>query len=287
MKRSGLEDTVPSADYAFIGGSGTYSSSFPEDLGDPVVQVLRKDLIFSTPFGYSPPLKLLLIGDGRKVLACRMHGWRPGFSRREASQQLFWVFREAGVKRIIAEGGVGTVHGSGSPGDLIVPDDYIDWSCRRDTALSDDYLLVMRDPLCPTLRRVLAETAARHLDRGRLGTEGVYAVTDGRHFESRAEVRALANLGADVIGQSLAPEVYLAREIGACYAGIHQIVNRAEGIGEDWSHEELAGLFQQRSTFMGRLAAEALAAIPATFECSCRELRKDTLLRPSHPADPA
>jgi 5'-methylthioadenosine phosphorylase len=286
MNSTGSGPEVPSAEYAFIGGSGTYSCAFPEDLDDSDMDILHKDLIFSTPFGNSPPLKYLLMADGRKVLACRMHGWRPGTTRREASLQLFWVFREAGVKKIIAEGGVGTVHAEGSPGDLIIPDDYIDWSCRRDTALSDDYLLVMRDPLCPTLRRVLADTAARHLGGGHLATEGVYAVTDGRHFESRAEVRALASLGADVIGQSLAPEVYLAREIGACYAGVHQVVNRAEGIGEDWSHEELADLFRRRSAFMGRLAAEALAAIPAALECSCRELRKDTLLRPSHPSDP-
>lgn len=279
-------ERIPRADLAFIGGSGTFDLDFPADLDLEDVDILEKNLVFATPFGPSPPLNYLLFPRGRKVLTCRMHGWRPGVSRRAASQQIFWIFREAGVKRILAEGGVGTVHLQSRPGEMVIPDDYIDLSCRRDTSITEDYLLIMRDPFCPVLRELLAETAGRLQPSGAIRTEGVYAVTDGRHFESRAEVRALAAMGADVIGQSLAPEVYLAREIGACYAGIHQVVNRAEGIGEDWSHEELSGIFHGRSSFMGSLCAEALKAIPLRADCVCRDLRKKTLLRFPDQADP-
>jgi 5'-methylthioadenosine phosphorylase len=209
-----------------------------------------------------------------------MHGWRSGISRKAASQQVFWVFRQAGVRRIIAEGGVGTIHPDRTPGTLVVPDDYLDWSCRRDTSLSDDYLLVMRDPLCPSLRQLLVRTARSRFPASDVIDGGVYAVTDGRHFESRAEVRALTLLGADVVGQSLAPEVYLAREIGACYAGIHQVVNRAEGVGEDWSHEELKAIFHERAPLMAELLLQVLGSPPAEGDCSCRSLRKETLIRP-------
>jgi 5'-methylthioadenosine phosphorylase len=242
--------------------------------------------VFSTPFGDSPPFTLLRISGGGSVLACRMHGWRGGVSRRAASQQVFWVFRQAGVRRILAEGGVGTIHADQAPGTLVVPDDYLDWSCRRDTALTDDYLLVMRDPLCPTLRRHLVSTARSSFPGTPVIDGGVYAVTDGRHFESRAEVRALALLGADVIGQSLAPEVYLAREIGACYAGIHQVVNRAEGVGQDWTHEELKDIFHGRASAMRDLLLQALMALPPRDGCDCRSLRKETLIRPADRESP-
>jgi 5'-methylthioadenosine phosphorylase len=173
-----------------------------------------------------------------------------------------------------------TIRPQWSPGSLVLPHDYIDWSCRRDTSITEDYLLVMRDPLCPDLRRILADAARRRFPHSRVFEDAVYAVTDGRHFESRAEVQALSLLGADVIGQSLAPEVYLAREIGACYAGIHQVVNRAEGIGEDWSHEELKAIFHDRARDMTALMLNALLASPPPSSCSCRSLRKKTLLRP-------
>jgi 5'-methylthioadenosine phosphorylase len=67
------------------------------------------------------------------------------------------------------------------------------------------------------MRQALIESTKKRFD-GRVFIRGTYAVTDGRHFESPAEV-AMMNGQADIVGQSIAPEVYLAREIGACYAG--------------------------------------------------------------------
>jgi len=96
---------------------------------------------------------------------------------------------------------------------------------------------------------------------GEKSNPGVYAVTDGRHFESRAEVRMIASSGGDVIGQSLCPEVYLAREIGACYAGIYLIVNRAEGIGPDWRHSELKAIFYEEAVTVGKIIIGSLKQI--------------------------
>ena len=49
-----------------------------------------------------------------------MHGWRSGVTRADASRQVFWTFREAGVKRIISEGGVGTVNHLLDPRDFMI-----------------------------------------------------------------------------------------------------------------------------------------------------------------------
>jgi len=271
-----------------IGGSGTFSLDFPGATKRKDVEILDDNLIFSTPFGTAPPMVLFRFPDGRRVLSCRMHGWRPGVNRRAASLQIFWVFREAGVSAVLAEGGDGSVHLSSRPGDFIIPDDYIDWSCRRDTSLGDEYLLIMRDPLCPEIRALFHRHALNRAPGGAQVLDGgVYAVTDGRHFESRAEVRALASLGAGIIGQSLAPEVYLAREIGACYAGIHQVVNRAEGIGEDWSHEDLEELFHDRAGTVAGIMLDTALSLTEERNCGCRSLRKETLLKfPDHENPP-
>ena len=102
--------------------------------------------------------------------------------------------------------------------------------------------------------------ACRAHCRGRTGVPGrkvlgeaVYAVTEGRHFESRAEIRLFSQWQITVVGQSLAPEVYLAREIGACYAGVYLVVNYAEGIAGDWSHDVLHNLFYSEAQTMGQL----------------------------------
>jgi 5'-methylthioadenosine phosphorylase len=263
---------------AFIGGSSTFSINFPEDLKLPGVKTKERK-VFSTPFGESPEFKVFEI-DREPVLTVKMHGWRAGVNRAAASRQVFWVFQKAGVKTIIAEGGIGTMNQEHELCDLFIPDDYIDLSLRKDVSLSDNYLLIMRDPFCANLSNILMNSSKRILPKRRIH-QGVYIVTDGRHFESRAEVKMMQSFGGDVIGQSLCPEVYLAREIGACYAGIYLIVNRAEGIGDDWSHTELKKIFYSEGIHFGRIIIESLKKIKTekATKCTCSLLRKKTLLK--------
>lgn len=274
---------VPRADIGFIGGSGTFSLEFPEKLDWGGVEVAATDLVCSTPFGESPPLKLFTIGTERPrtVLAAKMHGRLPGVSWSEASRRLFWVFREAGVRKVVAEGGVGSVNHLLDPRDIVAPNDYIDFSMRRDTSIGEEYLSVMRQPICPYLHRTLVDAAVEN-PLGRVFTRGIYLVTDGRHFESPAEVALFRQWGADIVGQTLSPEVYLAREIGACYAGIYLVVNYGEGTVKPWDYHLLKEIFFEDAVGWGRIAMRALETLDLEVACECRNLRKPTLLRPEN-----
>lgn len=268
---------IPSASIAIIGGSGTFSISFPESLNVSGLQVLSSGMVFPTPYGDSPPLKLFTL-KRRKVLTVRMHGWRDGVSRADASRQLFWVLRQAGVKRIIAEGGVGSVNHLLRPRDIVIPSDYIDFSMRRDTSLEGGYLLSMRKAVCPVIREALFKTAEEH-SMGRVFERGVYAVTDGRHFESPAEVRMLGQLGADIVGQSMVPEIYLAREIAACYARMDVVVNYGEGVVKDWEHVELSDIFHREAKRIGTVLIDTLKRLGIAQSCGCPKFRYETLLK--------
>jgi 5'-methylthioadenosine phosphorylase len=269
---------IPKSEMAFIGGSGTFALDFPEDLNLRGVKVLEKKT-FATPFGESPEFKVLEIG-GEIVLTVRMHGWRAGVQRSDASRQVYWVLEKAGTGTILSEGGVGAIRQDLRLRDFMIPDDYIDLSLRKDVHLSDRYLLIMRDPICPEITKVISKTSNRLFPERRF-TRGVYAVTDGRHFESRAEVRMIETMGGDVVGQSLCPEVYLSREIGACYAGLYLVVNRAEGIEPAWSHRELKDIFYEEAMNVGRTIIESLKQIGQRGKkgCQCSKLRKKTLLK--------
>ena len=272
-----LLDQVPSASFGLVGGSGTLSSDFPARTKDADVTILADELHFATPYGASPAMRLFAVGE-KRVLTCRMHGWRSGVTRADASRQVFWVFREAGVRRILSEGGVGTVNKLLDLRDFLIPDDYLDLSCRKDVMLDGRYLLIMRDALCPELRKALIAATRKHFD-GRIFTRGTYAVTDGRHFESPAEV-AMMQGHADIVGQSIAPEVYLAREIGACYAGLYFTVNYGEGIRRAWSHEDMADIFYDDAPMIGEILLDTIRSIDADDKhCECESLRKETLLK--------
>lgn len=273
---------IPQSNFALIGGSSTLSISFPEELELDYVEVLQENMFFETPFGISPAFKLLLIhsdnGD-KTVLTCRMHGWRQGVKRDMASRQIFWVFKEAGVKRILVEGGVGAINYLLDPRDIVIPHDYMDFSVRKDVGLEDKHLLIMRNALCPEMRRGLKELFVKDWSSGKVFDRGIYVNTDGRHFESPAEVLAFKQMGGDVVGQSISPEVYLAREIGACYAGVYLVVNYAEGIVTPWQHEELEDIFYSQSITLGRLMFDFLRGLSIESTCQCKDLRKETLLK--------
>lgn len=152
---------------------------------------------------------------------------------------------------------------------------------RKDVSISDNYLCVMNKPVCYGAKKVIYGIIEESNWRfGKIRDGGVYAVTDGRHFESPAEVKALSILGADYIGQSLTPEVYLAREIGACYAGIYIVVNYAEGVYPEWDYEKFRSLFYDASLNMANILVDTGHRLATdSYECDCKNLRKPTLLK--------
>jgi 5'-methylthioadenosine phosphorylase len=84
--------------------------------------------------------------------------------------------------------------------------------------------------LDPALRSVLLE-AARATD-GPVRDGGVYAETRGPRFETRAEIRLLADY-ADVVGMTAASEATLFQERGIAYALLGIVDNAAHGVGPE------------------------------------------------------
>jgi purine-nucleoside phosphorylase len=59
---------------------------------------------------------------------------------------------------------------------------------------------------------------------------GVYLAVSGPSYETPAEIRAFARLGADAVGMSTVPEAMVARQCGLNVAAISCITNLAAGI---------------------------------------------------------
>jgi purine-nucleoside phosphorylase len=84
---------------------------------------------------------------------------------------------------------------------------------------------------------------------------GVYLAVSGPSYETPAEIRAFARLGADAVGMSTVPEAVVARQCGLRVAAVSCIANPAAGIGKKpLSHAEVLATGEKA----GALAAKLL-----------------------------
>ena len=89
-------------------------------------------------------------------------------------------------------------------------------------------------------RRLMAKAEEIAADLGFGLQKGVYALFSGPCFETAAEIRAYAALGADAVGMSTVPETIVANYLGMEVLGISCITNMATGIAEKkHAHEDV------------------------------------------------
>ena len=89
--------------------------------------------------------------------------------------------------------------------------------------------------------------------------EGVYAMTQGPHYETPAEIRMMATLGAGLVGMSTALEAIAARHLGAEVLAISLVTNPAAGLApEPLDHEDVLAAARSSAARVGGLLAELL-----------------------------
>lgn len=201
----------------------------------------------------------LVIGDMSGVTCVAMQG-RVHFYEGHDARVVSFPARALvtlGARTLIITNAAGGVNPSFEPGTLMLIRDHLnllpDHPLRGE---NDDRL----GPRFPDMTEAYA-AALRELARGaaaRLGVElaeGVYAALSGPTYETPAEVRMLAALGADATGMSTVPEVIVANHMGARVLGISCITNKAAGLsGHALSHEEVTETATRiRATFQGLL----------------------------------
>ena len=94
--------------------------------------------------------------------------------------------------------------------------------------------------------------------------EGVYLQASGPNFETPAEIRAYAAMGADVVGMSTACEAVAANHMGLKVCGISCISNSAAGISKTpLTHEEVQAAADEAAPRFKALVTETIARIGA------------------------
>ena len=194
-----------------IGGSGLYELAGMTDVRWRRVR---------TPFGDPSDEFCTGLFDGRRVIFLPRHGRGHRLTPTEVNFRAnVWGLKWLGAEWVVSVSAVGSMKEDIRPLDLVVPDQFFDFTRRRIGSFFGDGIVAhvgMAEPVCSQLAGVL-DTAARAtgatVHRG-----GTYLCIEGPQFSTKAESRIYRSWGVDVIGMTNMPEAKLAREAELCYA---------------------------------------------------------------------
>ncbi|QLH74401.1 MAG: S-methyl-5'-thioadenosine phosphorylase [Methanomassiliicoccales archaeon] len=245
-----------------VGGTGVY---------DPDVFELEETVRPHTPYGL--PSDEIQIGTikGTRVAFMQRHGkghiYPPHMVNYRAN---IWALKQVGVERIISPCAVGSLQEEFEPGEIVIVDQFIDLTKKRDYTFYNGPKTVhisTADPFCPELASIFSREAKKA--KIKFHQKGTYVCIEGPRFSTRAESQ-MYRAFADVIGMTLVPECQLAREMEMCYCSLAMITDY-----DVWADHpvDTATVLRTMSENVDKIRALISSALPKIPEerkkCAC------------------
>jgi 5'-methylthioadenosine phosphorylase len=210
------------SEIGILGGSGLYQMGALENV--------REHLI-DTPYG--KPSDVLVSGqiDGINVVFLARHGRGHRLIPSEVPYRAnIHALKQCGVRYLLSFSAVGSLREDMAPLDMVLPDQFIDMTRRRENTFFGQGVVAhvsMAHPVCAqvsdALARAVAEVAAQ--DPVTLHRGGTYVCIEGPQFSSLAESHWYRSMGASIIGMTNMPEARLAREAQIAYATLAMVTD--------------------------------------------------------------
>ena len=244
------------AKIGIIGGSG---------LDDPELLRDAHDDLVTTFWGLpSSPLRHGAIEGVECVLLARhgrQHTLPPTHVPNRANIQ---ALVDAGCTHILSTTAVGSLRNKIGRGDLVIVDQFIDFTRFRKTSFYDQFEpgtpvhTPMADPFDAALRKLLI-ASARAL-KIKHHAKGTVVTIEGPRFSTRAESQMFRAWGADIINMSIAPECALANEAGIPYATVAMSTDY-----DCWKEDEEPVTWDQILEIFGQNVEKVVKLLVATI----------------------
>lgn len=256
-----------------IGGSGLYQMSGIHK-GEWVA--------VTTPFG--SPSDDYFVGevDGVRIIFLPRHGRGHRILPSELNFRAnIYGMKKLGVEQLIAVSAVGSLKKEIAPGDIVLPDQFIDRTRGRIGTFFGRGIVAhvsFADPMCGKLTQLLAEVgreAGVTIHHG-----GTYVCMEGPQFSTRAESALYRSWGADIIGMTNLQEAKLAREAELCFATLalatdYDCWNTEHG---DVVIEDVLAILGKNVTTAQTIIRNAVPRLSKTRDCACVRALKDAII---------
>ena len=244
---------------AIIGGTGLENPEILKNAGEVNIE---------TPYGN--PSSTFHTGtiEGMEVALLSRHDRDHSIPPTQVNNRAnIHAIKALNCTHIIATTACGSLREEIKRGDIVILDQFIDFTRRRDLTFHTDFKngelkhTAMADPFSGELRDLLISNA-RALGLS-FHERGTVITIEGPRFSTRAESKMFQMWGADIINMSVAPEVILANEAGIPYSAI-AISTDYDAWREDeapvtW--EEVLAIFSENVEHIIRLILKTLPMI--------------------------
>ena len=216
---------------AIIGGSG---------LENPEILKNAESISLKTPYG-DPSSDFICGTIGRvEVVILSRHGRDHTIPPSQVNNRAnLHAIKQLECSHILATTACGSLRENIGRGDLVIPDQFIDFTRHREITFFREFApnemkhTPMADPFDSYLREKLI-TAGRELNLT-IHPKGCILTIEGPRFSTRAESRMFRSWGGDMINMSTAPECILANELGIPYAAVAMATDY-----DSWKEDETA-----------------------------------------------
>ena len=259
------------ADIGIIGGTGVY---------DPQLLKNAEEIKVHTPYG--SPSDLITVGElkGKKIAFVSRHGKKHTIRPTDINSRAnIYALKQLGVQHVLAPSTVGSLKEEFKPGDVVLIDQFIDRTTRREQSFYSGPQvchITVAEPMCPNLRKILIRIAEdlniRH------HKTGTYICIEGPRFSTKAESKLFRNWGADVVGMTLVPECVLAREAEICYASIATVTDYDVWKEHPVSTGDIVKTMKENVEKVKELITEAIPKISRERTCECATALENALI---------
>ena len=261
------------AEIGIIGGTGIYN---PELLNN------EKSIKIFTPYGKTSDLVTIGEYNDRSVAFIPRHGKEHTIPPHKVNSKAnIWALNSLGVSRIIAPSAVGSLQDKYKPGDIVLPDQFIDFTKRREYTFYDEGQVChvsCADPFCNELREILLNIGKRLKYDVHDGS--TYICIEGPRFSTRAESKYFKDiLHGDIIGMTLVPECILAREMQICYMSIATVTDYDVWYENPVSSREILEVLTKNANRTKELLTALIPSIPENRnKCKCKTALQDAMV---------
>lgn len=223
---------------AIVGGTGLY------DLPGLEIKDRRSG---ETPFGQASGDVLIGRIGQHEILFLARHGGGHRLLPHEINYRAnVFALKAAGATMLLGFSAVGSLRMEIKPGDLVMPEQYIDWTKadRLRTFFGDGVAahVSTAKPVSANLAQALVAAGDRASQRVSRGA--TYICVAGPRLGTQAESQWLRQMGGDLVGMTNVPEVFLAREAQIAYATLGMVTDYDCWLEDESQHVSAMGIFE-------------------------------------------